>query len=102
MSAEKETPALPDLSLYSTPDIAERLLAELIIRHDRDAFVILMERDSDGNEPDGFERFVGHASRLEGMVGSAYRYIRTQNDRSRGNWNYRTRTNADAAEAGDE
>jgi hypothetical protein len=86
-----DPPPLPDLSLYSTPALAEALVRELSIRHRKDSLAIIVERDNDGDQPVGFERFVGHSSRLEGMLGSALRYVKKMNDQDRGRWNYRSR-----------
>lgn len=87
-----DPPPLPDLALYSTPALAEQLVRELRVRHRKDSLAILVERDSDGDHPMGYEVLIGHASRLEGMLGSTLRFVKQMNDKNRDRWNYRSKT----------
>lgn len=77
---------LPDLSLYSSPDLAMHLLAELEIRHQNDVLVFFIQRDVDGDRPALFQRIVGDENRVEGLVASLHRHVKRTNDKWPGPW----------------
>jgi hypothetical protein len=87
MSEAAPSPEQPeDLETQSTPNLATRLLAELEIRHQKDVFILLIARDTDGDRPAIFERFIGCSYAVEGMLGGAYRHVKHGNDRNLGRW----------------
>jgi hypothetical protein len=87
MSEAAPSPEQPeDLELVSTPNLATRLLAELEIRHQKDVFILIIARDTDGDRSANFERIIGNEHAVEGLAGALYRHVQHVNDRHQGPW----------------
>jgi hypothetical protein len=77
-----EPSPLPDLSLYSSPELAAALISELMMRHQQDVFVLMVRRYVDGDRPAVLTKIVGDSDRVEGAVGALLRGIKRMNDQN--------------------